>query len=431
MAQTSSILYELLKPWVRQGALLFFRKVQVHGVENFPMHRPVILVANHQNAMLDPVLVCLMLPKQLHWLTRADVFRKPALNKLLRHLNMLPVYRERDKVSDLHGVNKDTFDQCNQRLAHHAVMCVFPEGTHRGKKQLIPLKKGVARMATTAVQHGIHDLCIVPVGLDYESYYNHRTTLLLNIGEPIEVLPIIEASTDPARAQNMMLATIRAALKELMLDIENDQVYDAAMAVQPLCNKLYASSELHKPFSKMHLLVDKLNHHEDLRTELNALAKPYRELAHDLHIVERNYREKGLAWWQYVLLVLAAPPALLAIVLFSPVHFFAKQFISSKVQDPLFVNSIRVCIWTFLAPVCTALMATAVALITCNVWWWLPAATAMVLCGITALYWMQWWQLLRHHKRCVNYKKKRPDEWAAWTTARSALKQWITKHTTT
>ncbi|MBL0315430.1 MAG: 1-acyl-sn-glycerol-3-phosphate acyltransferase [Flavobacteriales bacterium] len=99
------------------------------------------LLANHQNAMLDPLMVCLASKNQLHWLTRADIFRKPSMNWLLRKINMLPVYRERDRVADLAKKTQETFDECYAGMKPNSVICIFPEGTHRGKKQLVPLKK--------------------------------------------------------------------------------------------------------------------------------------------------------------------------------------------------------------------------------------------------------------------------------------------------
>ena len=55
---------------------------------------------------------------------------------------MLPVYRERDKVEGMFDKNDQIFKECYARIASGAVIALFPEGTHRGRKQLFQFKKG-------------------------------------------------------------------------------------------------------------------------------------------------------------------------------------------------------------------------------------------------------------------------------------------------
>ena len=177
----------MLRPFVWTGIHFFFRRVVVAGAHRVPQDRPVVMVANHQNALLDPVVLCISTNAQLNWLTRADVFKNPLVNRFLRRINMLPVYRERDRVADLHDRNNEIFSMCYERMKNYSIIGIFPEGTHRGKKQLVPLKKGLARLVIGAHEAGVRDLCILPVGLDYESFYEPQKNLLVKFGEPIEV----------------------------------------------------------------------------------------------------------------------------------------------------------------------------------------------------------------------------------------------------
>jgi 1-acyl-sn-glycerol-3-phosphate acyltransferase len=131
LALKKSIHYEMLRPFVWSGIHFFFRRVVIAGAHRVPKNRPVIIVANHQNALLDPVVLCVSTTSQLHWLTRADVFKQPLVNRFLRRINMLPVYRERDRVANLHDRNNEIFQQCYTRLKDNAVIGIFPEGTHR------------------------------------------------------------------------------------------------------------------------------------------------------------------------------------------------------------------------------------------------------------------------------------------------------------
>ena len=68
----------------------------MHNVENVLKHKPVLLLANHQNALLDALLIATKCGRFSYFLTRAAVFKKSFVNKILRSLQMLPVYRVRD-----------------------------------------------------------------------------------------------------------------------------------------------------------------------------------------------------------------------------------------------------------------------------------------------------------------------------------------------
>jgi 1-acyl-sn-glycerol-3-phosphate acyltransferase len=50
----------------------YYRRIKVFGSENLPKKGAVIIISNHQNALLDPVISCVLLRRQIHWLTRAD-----------------------------------------------------------------------------------------------------------------------------------------------------------------------------------------------------------------------------------------------------------------------------------------------------------------------------------------------------------------------
>lgn len=425
MVKTQSILYASLKPLVQLGAHLFFRKIELLNGNNLPTNRPVILVANHQNAMLDPVMLCQILPKQLHWLTRADIFKKPFVNKLLRGVNMLPVFRDRDRVEDLHAINNLTFSTCNERLHQHAIISMFPEGTHRGKKQLIPLKKGVARMALNALADGMDDLCIVPIGLDYGNYYKYRTTLLVNVGSPIEVKRLLKDESDTARAQNVLLAEIRAALKQVMIDIEPNDMYDYVHGVEVLCHKLEGSDDMGKQFKYYHRFVSIMNTQAKHLDALAVLAKPYINLKHKLHLHEQDYLEKGLFAGGYIALLLGAIPAAIGALVFGPFYLFAEAITNKIVKDPLFSNSIRISIWTFLAPLYMVLIGFMVCWWEHSIWMLLPTIFVLTVFGLLAL---QWWPVCKkflHAMRCKKYAASGNEDFAAWLQTRQQLMDWI------
>ena len=58
---------------------LFYRRVDVIGAERVPPRGPVIVAANHQNALVDPMLLLASIPRTLVPLAKAPLFRHPVI----------------------------------------------------------------------------------------------------------------------------------------------------------------------------------------------------------------------------------------------------------------------------------------------------------------------------------------------------------------
>ena len=88
--------------WHRVGAIEGENHLAYQGDE-----RPArLLFSGHQNGLADPVLACVTLGPQLHFFTRADVFRKRAARWFLLRLNMMPIFRPIDKAEDMADRNR-------------------------------------------------------------------------------------------------------------------------------------------------------------------------------------------------------------------------------------------------------------------------------------------------------------------------------------
>jgi 1-acyl-sn-glycerol-3-phosphate acyltransferase len=230
---TRSWLYALMFPSVYAAARLFFKRFKVIGSENFPKgKKPAIVVSNHQNALMDPLICCLTAPKQMHFLTRADVFKTPLSRKCVLELNMMPVYRTHDKVDDMSGLNKVTFDVAIERLHNGAAVGIYPEGNHGNKKILRPFKKGLARLLESAGQQytDLKSLEIVAVGIDYSNYNNARTDTTIVFSKPFRVDDILFSDLEAPVRYRLVMERIRQKLSEVMIDHALDQYYTLRLA---------------------------------------------------------------------------------------------------------------------------------------------------------------------------------------------------------
>lgn len=204
---------------------VYFRRVEVDGLENVPSKSPVIFVLNHPNALVDPTFLLCLAPRRVSFLAKAPLFKMPVLGYFIRALDSLPVYRRQDEGEDV-SRNKETFAATRQLLSDGGTIGICPEGVSHDEPGLRPIKTGAARIALGTVSTGeVLDLKIVPAGLYYTSKTKFRSAALLHFGAPIEVMPAkLDADGNPPRAAVRELSDkIERALREVMLDAEHEE----------------------------------------------------------------------------------------------------------------------------------------------------------------------------------------------------------------
>ncbi|MCH2198544.1 MAG: 1-acyl-sn-glycerol-3-phosphate acyltransferase [Flavobacteriales bacterium] len=224
-----SLLYGILKPFIYIAARLLYRRWLVIGRQRFPLNgKPVVIVSNHQNALMDPLLCCLTAPRQVHFLTRADVFKSALARPFVFALNMMPVYRFRDKVSDMGKRNDKTFLTTIGRLKLGATIGIFPEGNHGARKLLRPVKKGIAYLLELGGnEHNLRGVQIVPVGVDYSHYHIARASLVVHYGQAFEVDDLLFSDEDRITRHKAVMERIREKLSCTMLDLGPAKLYPA------------------------------------------------------------------------------------------------------------------------------------------------------------------------------------------------------------
>ena len=114
----------------RAGAGMLW-KFRVFGLENIPAKGGVLLASNHQS-YLDPVLVAMVLPREMHFMARRTLFRNPAFRAIIAGYNAFAIERD---TADVKGVNSAI-----ARLEAGNILLVFPEGTRTGNGSIGPMK---------------------------------------------------------------------------------------------------------------------------------------------------------------------------------------------------------------------------------------------------------------------------------------------------
>ena len=234
--QDNDWLYNLLSPLVQFGCRCHYRHFVVQGVEHLPTDGPYIIAPCHQQALMEPLAVLNFAPKPPVFLARADLFKKPLLRRLLTFLKIMPVYRIRDGKETLDR-NREIFDRCREVLLDGYPLCLMAEGRHNNRHALLPLRKGMFRIAGETQQAlGDRPLYIVPVGIDFDEYERPYANVVVNIGHPFAVQPFMATwQTNEPLALNQMRDALGEALPPLMVDIRNEEHYDNIFT---LCNIL-------------------------------------------------------------------------------------------------------------------------------------------------------------------------------------------------
>jgi glycerol-3-phosphate O-acyltransferase/dihydroxyacetone phosphate acyltransferase len=186
------MLYQLLRSAARVALQWYYSDVIVQGRARIPERGPVLIVANHPNALVDAMLVAASVDRRVLLTAKATLFEHPLLSPLLGAVGVVPLRRakdERDAIRSGGTVarNDDAFRMVTEAFRQNRVVLVFPEGISHDEPSLAQLKSGAARMALGARDAGVQALHILPVGLVFEEKERPRSRVLVRIGDPIDV----------------------------------------------------------------------------------------------------------------------------------------------------------------------------------------------------------------------------------------------------
>ena len=176
-------------------------KMEVYGVENFPLNGAVLVAANHVTNF-DVFPMQFSLPRPIFFMGKAELFKIPLLEAAFRNLGAFPVYRgEKDQWALRHAAKV---------LRHGQTLGMFPEGTRSKGRGLGVAKTGTARLAIEA------DCPIVPmavIGSDqFFEQFPRRTRVI------IKLLPTLVPKPEetPLALTDRLMFALAAAMPENM-----------------------------------------------------------------------------------------------------------------------------------------------------------------------------------------------------------------------
>ncbi|MBN3033055.1 MAG: 1-acyl-sn-glycerol-3-phosphate acyltransferase [Candidatus Saganbacteria bacterium] len=167
--------------WARLIGFCSGIKVETSGLDNIPLNRPLILVANHQGAADIPVLLG-YLPVRFRFAIKKELFRVPIFGWYMRQAGYFPIDRQMILAA------YKTVEKIVEIVRAGESVMVFPEGTRSPDGSLGKFKRG-SLMA--ALKSGAP---VVPIAISGSYDIMPKGTYLINpskvrlaVGKPIYI----------------------------------------------------------------------------------------------------------------------------------------------------------------------------------------------------------------------------------------------------
>ena len=190
-----------------------------------------------------------------------QIFLRRSIASILYFLKILPVFRIRDGFSSLKG-NDEIFMKTIDVLKSKNGLVILPEGDHAGFRRLRQLKKGICRVAFQSDEATGFNLKIkiIPVGLEFSNYSRYRQVLTVVYGKPIEISEFFDLyKKSPERALNALRSRLSEEMKNIMINIESEEDYEAIDELRSMINGRFSDDIKFPKIFRDRILISKLN----------------------------------------------------------------------------------------------------------------------------------------------------------------------------
>jgi 1-acyl-sn-glycerol-3-phosphate acyltransferase len=215
--------YRTLRAIARFWVWFFFKSVDTRHAERVAATGPILLCVNHPNNLIDSLVVGAALPRKVHDLATAALFRRPLLAGFLRAAGAIPVWRKQDTAGAAAAGadrNADTFAACAAVFERGGVVAIYPEGTTHAEPRVQRIRTGAARLALAWEAAHPGTLAMVPVGLTFEARKAFRARVLVAFGEPLPIGAYRAAyREDAVKAVDALTAHLQEAMEAQVVTV--------------------------------------------------------------------------------------------------------------------------------------------------------------------------------------------------------------------
>ncbi len=127
------LLYDIIKYFTRIYMRIFYH-YKIINPERLEDLKGCIIAANHISAN-DPLFLGAIIPKQINYLAKSELFRNPILAAFLKKMGVISIRRGK--------VDRKAIELVENNLNSGHMVIMFPEGTRKSTK----VKAGIGKMA--------------------------------------------------------------------------------------------------------------------------------------------------------------------------------------------------------------------------------------------------------------------------------------------
>jgi len=229
--------YALVRALVRFLLALFYRRVDVVEARGIPVEGPLIIAANHHNAVVDAMLLVAVVPRRIRTLANAPLFRHPLIGPFLRLLGALPVHRRQEAGNDP-ARNAELFAATTATLRAGGAIAIFPEGRTQPEPVLLTLRTGAARMLLAAdADPDRAEVVLLPVGLVFEkpgTFRGGRALVLVGSPVPTAEARALAAAGQPEDAARLLTDRLTESLRAQIVEADDRRTLQLLELVEEL-----------------------------------------------------------------------------------------------------------------------------------------------------------------------------------------------------
>ncbi|MFQ5628619.1 MAG: lysophospholipid acyltransferase family protein [bacterium] len=220
------VAYLLAYSLIKFALKIFFQKIDIRHGQNVPDGKPVVLVANHPNSIMDALVLGVVTKRRVNYIAHAGLFRNRVFGWFLRRCGVIPVYRRVDDPDKMDR-NIGMFEACTNALENNEAIGIFPEGVSDMVRKVKQIKTGTARIVLESEQKNNFELGVVliPVGLHFYSRSHFRSRVLVNFGEPLDLRPFFAAYKENEQdGVHRLTHGVQSAMEMLTVNIHTEEL---------------------------------------------------------------------------------------------------------------------------------------------------------------------------------------------------------------
>lgn len=187
--------------------------LRLTGLENIPATGKIILASNHRSNY-DPPLLGGVVPREVHFFAKEELFARPMIAAFLKSLNAFPVKRGQ--------LDRKALATCLKILSDDGALIFFPEGTRAPSDGFLKAKLGVGWVICKSMAP------VLPIyihGSTVDSVqFKHRPAVEMVFGKPIAAAELMAGLQESRETYQIVADRVLEHIRNLSLSTPEDKV---------------------------------------------------------------------------------------------------------------------------------------------------------------------------------------------------------------